>query len=62
MKSITNYAVRVTYLEPLLSITTLYPEDQPNIFVKTITKKQFQQKYCGLFNSKVLSVIVKRSP
>ena len=59
MKSITNYAVRVTYLEPFLSITTLYAEDKPNIFVKSVSLQQFQQKYCGLFNSKVLSVIVK---
>ncbi|WP_323261800.1 hypothetical protein [Pseudanabaena galeata] len=62
MKSITNYAVRLTYLEPFLSITVRYVEDKPNIFVKSASLQQFQENYCGLFNSKVLSVIMKRSP
>jgi hypothetical protein len=34
MKSITNYAVRLTYLEPFLSIAVLYVEKKHNIFIK----------------------------
>jgi hypothetical protein len=55
MKTITNYAVRVTYLEPFLSTTTLYPKDQPNLFVKTIAKKQFQQNIMVCLSSASLS-------
>jgi hypothetical protein len=41
MKSITNYAVRLTYLEPFLSIAVLYVEKNTNTFVKSSALQHF---------------------
>ncbi|GBO54444.1 hypothetical protein APA_2392 [Pseudanabaena sp. lw0831] len=41
MKSITNYAVRLTYLESFLSIAVLSAEKKINIFVKSVAKQHF---------------------
>jgi hypothetical protein len=40
MKSITNYAVTLTYLDPLLSITTLRTNEKNNIFIKSVRDLQ----------------------